>query len=178
MKVIGIAAWSGSGKTALLTRLIPILSGRGLRIATVKHAHHDFDTDKPGKDSYEHRAAGASEVLVSSARRWALVHELRGDTEPDLDTLLAKLSPADLVLVEGFKTAAVDKIEVYRPALGLPLLAANDPHVIAVASDGPVADLTVPRLDLDDASAIAEFIIGHCGFTAGREGVATPSAAP
>jgi molybdopterin-guanine dinucleotide biosynthesis protein B len=174
LRAIGIAGWSGSGKTTLLKRLIPILTGRSLRIATVKHAHHEFDPDIPGKDSYEHRAAGASQVLISSARRWALIHELNGAPEPGLDDLLGKLSPADLVLVEGFKKAPIDKIEVHRPALGLPLLAADDPHVVAVASDAPIDGLRIPRLTLDEPAAVADFILAHMGIETGRGGTAAP----
>ena len=176
MKGVGIAVCSGLGKTALITRLIAILAGRALRIATVKHAHRDFDSDKLGTDSCEQGAADAAEMLVSSARGWALVNELRGVPEPHLDTLLAKLAPADLALVEGFRAAIVDKIEARLPSLRLPLLPLNDPHVVAVASDAAVANLEVARLNLDDAAAIVDFIIGLCGLAAGREGMASPFA--
>ena len=125
MKVIGIAGWSGAGKTTLLTRVIPRLTARGLRVSTIKHAHHAFDIDQPGKDSHTHRAAGATEVLVSSANRFALMHELRGQPELALGALLEKLSPVDLVLVEGFKRETHPKLEVYRAAVGKPLLAAG-----------------------------------------------------
>src|SRR3546814_905780 len=136
MKVLGIAGWSGAGKTTLLSELIPLLVVSGLRVSTIKHAHHDFDIDQPGKDSYRHRHAGAHEVLVSSARRFALMHEHRGEPEPTLDELLAKLAPVDLVLVEGFKASAHPKIEVWRPSVGKPMRQPQDPHIIAVASDG------------------------------------------
>src|SRR6202162_3896727 len=126
MKVIGIAGWSGAGKTTLLTRVIPILAARGLSISTIKHAHHAFDIDQPGKDSHTHRLAGATEVLVGSANRWALVHELRGAAEPRLAPLLEKLSPVDLVLVEGYKRAPHPKLEVYRASIGKPLLHHDD----------------------------------------------------
>src|SRR3977135_1523956 len=127
MKVIGIAGWSGAGKTTLLTRVIPLLTARGLRVSTIKHAHHDFDVDQPGKDSHTHRLAGATEVLVGSDRRWALVDELRHDHEPTLGALLRKLSPVDLVLIEGYKAGSHPKLEVHRAAVGAPLLAPEDP---------------------------------------------------
>jgi molybdopterin-guanine dinucleotide biosynthesis protein B len=164
MKIFGLAGWSGSGKTTLLVRLIPELTRRGLTVSTLKHAHHEFDVDQPGKDSYEHRAAGATEVMISSARRFALMHELRGAPEPDVEELIARMTPVDLLLIEGFKTHAHDKLEIHRPALGKPLLAAGDPRVVAVASDAPIPGLAVPRLDLNDVAAIAEFIAAHCGF--------------
>ena len=158
MRVIGLAGWSGAGKTTLLRRLIPVLVGKGLRVSTVKHAHHGFDVDQPGKDSWEHRQAGAQEVLVASAHRWALMHELRGDAEPDLADLLARLSPVDLVLVEGFKRGGQPKLEVFRAANGKPMIHPDDPSVVAVASDGPVPDLTLPWMQLDDIPAIAEAV--------------------
>jgi molybdopterin-guanine dinucleotide biosynthesis protein B len=167
MKVLGIAGWSGSGKTTLVTRLIPELTARGLSVSTVKHAHHDFDIDQPGKDSFAHRAAGAREVVVGSATRWALMHELRGAAEPSLDTLLAKLDPVDLILVEGFKTEGHEKIEVVREGSRRPPLYPTTPSVVAVASDRPLPDAVCPVLDLDDVVAIADFITAHCGF-AGR----------
>lgn len=158
MKVIGIAGWSGAGKTTLLTRLIPRLTARGLRVSTIKHAHHTFDVDQPGKDSHTHRVAGATEVLVSSANRFALMHELRGAPELSLDALLEKLSPVDLVLVEGFKKQAHPKLEVYRAAVGKPLLHPDDPNIVAIASDGPVA-ARVPVVALDDVDAVAEILV-------------------
>lgn len=161
MKVIGIVGWSGAGKTTLVIKLLPELIRRGLSVSTVKHAHHAFEVDRPGKDSYAHRQAGAAEVLISSRNRWVLMHEHRGAPEAMLPELLERLSPVDLVLVEGFKSHPHDKIEVYRQALGQTLLAASDPHVVAVASDAPLAGLRLPRLDIDDAGAIAEFIIRH-----------------
>jgi molybdopterin-guanine dinucleotide biosynthesis protein B len=159
MRVIGIAGWSGAGKTTLLAKLIPRLVARGVRVSTVKHAHHGFDIDQPGKDSHTHRIAGASEVLVSSATRWALVHELRGSAEPSLAQLLAKLAPVDLVIVEGFKHGAHPKLEVYRAALGKPLLHPDDPHIVAVASDAPVAAARVPVVALDDIEAVADLML-------------------
>jgi molybdopterin-guanine dinucleotide biosynthesis protein B len=158
MKVIGIAGWSGAGKTTLLARVIPRLSARGLRVSTVKHAHHAFDIDQPGKDSHTHRTAGATEVLISSANRFALMHELRGTPELALGALLAKLSPVDLVLVEGFKREAHPKLEVHRPVVGKPLLAPDDPHIVAIASDGPV-NAHVPVVSLDDIDAIADILV-------------------
>jgi molybdopterin-guanine dinucleotide biosynthesis adapter protein len=158
MNVIGIAGWSGAGKTTLLTRLIPRLIARSLRVSTVKHAHHAFDVDTPGKDSHTHRAAGATEVLVSSANRFALMHELRGGPEWTLGALLDKLSPVDLVLVEGFKREAHPKLEVFRAALGKPLLHPEDDNIVAIASDGPVS-ARVPVVPLDDIEAIADLLI-------------------
>jgi molybdopterin-guanine dinucleotide biosynthesis adapter protein len=158
MRVIGLAGWSGSGKTTLITKVIPILAGRGLKIATVKHAHHDFDVDQPGKDSWLHRAAGASEVLVASNRRWALVHELRGDPEPPLAHILAKLSPVDLIIVEGFKQHAHPKLEVCRSAVGKPLLYPDDDCIVAIASDGPMPQARLPVLQLDDIEGIANVL--------------------
>ena len=159
MKLFGLAGWSGSGKTTLMKGLLPELIGRGVSVSTVKHAHHSFDVDQPGKDSYEHRRAGATEVLVASAQRWALMRELRDADEPGLDALIARMAPVDLLLVEGFKRHPHPKLEVHRPSNGKPLLAPDDPHIVAVASDTPLAGLAVPRLDLNDVPAIAEFIL-------------------
>ncbi len=161
MRVIGLAGWSGAGKTTLLRQLIPLLVGQGLRISTIKHAHHGFDVDQPGKDSWEHRQAGAQEVLVASASRWALLHELRGEAEPDLADLLMRLSPVDLVLIEGFKRGGQPKLEVFRTANGKPMLHPDDPSVVAVASDAPVPGLTLPWLQLDDIAGIAEAVQVH-----------------
>ncbi len=161
MKILGIAGWSGAGKTSLLVELLPALIARGLTVSTVKHAHHEFEVDKPGKDSHRHREAGASEVLISSARRLALIREHGAAGEPTLAELLARLSPVDLVLVEGFKHGDHEKLEVHRPALGHPLLAAEDGAVIAVATDAPIPGLSVPALPLDDVARIADFIVEH-----------------
>src|SRR5687768_5852951 len=128
MKPFGFAGWSGSGKTTLIERLIPLFNARGLKVSVVKHAHHSFDVDQPGKDSYRHRHAGATEVLLTSSRRWVLMHELRGASEPALPTLLARLSDCDLALVEGFKRAPIDKLEVWRAASREPLLFPEDPN--------------------------------------------------
>jgi molybdopterin-guanine dinucleotide biosynthesis protein B len=154
MKVIGLAGWSGAGKTTLLTRLIPYFREEGLRVSVVKHAHHSFDVDVPGKDSWVHRQSGAEEVLVSSATRWALVHELRGAAEPRLPELLAKLSPVDLVLVEGFKSEQHRKIEVHRLANGKAMLFPNDPAIVGIATDATV-ETALPVAHLDDIPAIA-----------------------
>jgi len=158
MRIIGLAGWSGSGKTTLVTRVIPVLAGRGLTVATVKHAHHEFDLDQPGKDSWLHRQAGAGEVAVVSSRRWALIHELRGEPEPPLAEILAKLSPADLVIVEGFKRHAHPKLEVYRAAVGKPLLYPEDDCVVAIAADAPMPQAPLPVLMLDDIEGIADVL--------------------
>ena len=146
------------------------LTGRGLRVSTVKHAHHAFDVDQPGKDSYEHRAAGAREVLVSSAARWALVHEHQGGAELSFEAVIAHLEPVDLVIVEGYKHHDHDKIEVHRPALGQPLLARGDPHVLAVVSDEPLEGLAVPVFARDDIPAIADFLIDRLALAAASPG--------
>jgi molybdopterin-guanine dinucleotide biosynthesis protein B len=159
MRIIGLAGWSGSGKTTLLSKVIPAIVARGLTVSTVKHAHHDFDVDQPGKDSHAHRMAGATEVLIGSGRRWALVHELRADDEPVLAGLLRKLSPVDLVLIEGYKREPHPKLEVHRAALGLPLLAERDAAIVAIASDVTLPSAKVPVIDLDDVSRIIEVLI-------------------
>jgi molybdopterin-guanine dinucleotide biosynthesis protein B len=166
MRVFGLAGWSGSGKTTLLTRLLPALVGLGVTVSTVKHAHHSFDIDQPGKDSYRHREAGAREVMIASARRWALIHEHRDDAEAPLAALVAKMSPVDLLLVEGFKRERHPKLEVYRQAVGKPLLCPEDPDIVAVASDVRLDDLRLPRLEIDDVVAIAAFILRHVGLGA------------
>lgn len=161
MRIFGLAGWSGSGKTTLVTRLVPELLRRGLTVSTLKHAHHAFDVDQPGKDSWRHREAGATEVMVSSANRWALMHEHRGAPEATLEELIRHMTPVDLLLVEGFKDQPHPKLEVHRPALGKPLLCRGNPHIVAVASDAPIAGLAVPLFALDDAAAIASFIVAH-----------------
>ena len=158
MKVIGIAGWSGAGKTTLLTRVIPRLTARGLRVSTLKHAHHAFEIDQPGKDSHAHRVAGATEVLISSVNRFALMHELRGEPEWTLHALLRKLSPVDLVLVEGFKRETHPKLEVFRAVVGKPMLHPDDPNIVAVASDGEIV-ARVPVVSLDDIEAIADILV-------------------
>jgi len=158
MRVIGLAGWSGSGKTTLVTRVIPVLVERGLRVATVKHAHHDFDTDQPGKDSWLHRRAGASEVAIISDRRWAIVHELGKEPEPQLMEVLAKLSPMDLVIVEGFKRHPHPKLEVYRASVGKPLLHPDDDCIVAIATDTALPQAQVPVVMLDDIETIANVL--------------------
>jgi molybdopterin-guanine dinucleotide biosynthesis protein B len=154
MKVIGLAGWSGAGKTTLLTRLIPYFIAKGLRVSVIKHAHHEFDVDVPGKDSWVHRQSGAAEVLVSSTRRWALMHELRGADEPKLPELLAKLARVDLVLIEGFKREPHRKIEVHRAANRKPALYPDDPAIVGIASDSSL-ETELPVAHLDDIPAVA-----------------------
>jgi molybdopterin-guanine dinucleotide biosynthesis protein B len=161
MRIIGLAGWSGAGKTTLLAQVIPRLVARGLAVSTVKHAHHSFDVDQPGKDSHTHRLAGATEVLVGSASRWALVHELRGQPEASLGALLGKLSPVDLVIVEGFKREAHPKLEVYRAAIGKPLLHPDDPHIVALASDQALPAVRIPVVMLDDIEGIVDIVLAH-----------------
>jgi molybdopterin-guanine dinucleotide biosynthesis protein B len=167
MKVIGIAGFSGSGKTTLIEKVVPLLVGEGLRVSLVKHAHHEFDVDQPGKDSYRHRHACCTEVLVSSSRRWALMHELRGAPEPGLQEQLRRLSPCDLVIVEGYKSEPIPKIEVHRRSAGAPLLFPDDAHVVAIATDEPL-DTRLPQIDLADAAGVARFIVEHLGFARAR----------
>ena len=159
MKVFGLAGWSGSGKTTLLVKLIPEFVERGLKVSTLKHAHHNFGIDKPGKDSFEHRQAGASEVMISASNRWALMHENKDDVESDLEQLLARMSPVDLLLVEGFKWHSHPKMEVYRSIVGKPLLQENDTGIVAVATDEELLNLTVPSFNIRDISLIADFIL-------------------
>jgi molybdopterin-guanine dinucleotide biosynthesis protein B len=166
MRAFGLAGWSGSGKTTLMGRLLPELTGRGLTVSTVKHAHHDFDVDQPGKDSWQHRQAGATEVLVASDRRWALMHELRGKPEPGLLDLIRHMSPVDLLLVEGFKRHPMPKLEICRPSLGKAPLWLEDPSVLAIATNEPLPAewrnrCALPVLDLDAVAAIADFILAH-----------------
>lgn len=160
MRIIGLAGWSGAGKTTLIAKLIPAIIARGLTVSTVKHAHHGFDVDQPGKDSFTHRAAGATEVLVASAVRFALLHELRGAPEPPFHELLAKMSPVDLVLVEGFKREPHPKIEIHRVANGKPLIYPQDPQVIAIAADAPLPNAALPWVSLDDIAAITDIVVG------------------
>jgi len=173
MHVFGLAGWSGSGKTMLLTRLLPALIARGLTVSTVKHAHHEFDVDQPGKDSWNHRQAGAREVMVASARRWALMHEHRDAREPTLEELLNHMSPVDLVLVEGFKTGNFPKLEVHRAALGKPLLYPEDDSIVALAcDDAEVPAATLPRLRLGDIDGICDLIVAHCRVEEAADGPA------
>lgn len=159
MRIIGLAGWSGSGKTTLITKLIPHLIGRGVTVSTLKHAHHGFDLDKPGKDSFMHRTAGATEVIISSAKRWAILHELREEAEWDLGGLVAKMSPVDLVLVEGFKRDAFPKLEIHRAENGKPLIHPEDPHIVAIAADTELPQAKVPVIDLNDIDAIADLLM-------------------
>ncbi len=160
MKIFGFAGYSGSGKTTLIEKLIPLLTARRIKVSLIKHAHHTFDVDTPGKDSYRHRHAGCTEVLVTSSRRWVLMHELRGAAEPDLNQQLMHLSPCDLVLVEGFKHEPIPKIEVYRALVGEPLLHPHDANIVAVASDAAL-DTVLPQLDIDQPPQIADFMLKH-----------------
>ena len=159
MRVIGLAGWSGAGKTTLLARAIPVLTKRGLRVSTVKHAHHGFDVDIPGKDSHTHRQAGASEVFVSSSARWAHIHELRGEAEPNLTDIFPRMTPVDLVIVEGFKRERHPKLEIYRAAIGKPLLHPDDDWIVALTSDGPVTEARVPLIPLDDIEKIVDVLL-------------------
>ncbi|WP_207539204.1 molybdopterin-guanine dinucleotide biosynthesis protein B [Sabulicella rubraurantiaca] len=161
MRLIGLAGWSGAGKTTLLKRVIPCLTGQGISVSTLKHAHHDFDLDQPGKDSHTHREAGAHQVLVASARRWALMTELRGAPEPPLAELLRRLDKVDLVIVEGFKRDTHPKIEVHRAANGKPWLHPDDPRILAVASDVVPPPGAPPHLHLDEVEAIADAMLRH-----------------
>ena len=158
LKTFGFAGWSGSGKTTLIEKLIPLFVKQGLRVSLIKHAHHSFDVDVPGKDSYRHRHAGATEVLVTSSRRWVLMHELRGGKEPTFDDQVKHLSPCDLLIVEGFKFAPIPKLEVWRAEMGEGLLHPNDPHIVAIATDTKL-ETGLPQLDLNDPGAIAAFIV-------------------
>lgn len=166
LRVFGFAGWSGSGKTTLIEQLIPRFIAHGLCVSLVKHAHHEFDLDQPGKDSFRHREAGCREVLVTSAVRWALQHELRGELELTLAQALQRLSPCDLALVEGFKGAAIPKLEVYRESVGKPLLHPRDPEIVAVATDGPL-ETALPVLSLGEPDAIATFILRCLGLPGG-----------
>jgi molybdopterin-guanine dinucleotide biosynthesis protein B len=165
LRIFGFAGWSGSGKTTLIEQVIPKLADRGLKVSLIKHAHHRFDIDRPGKDSYRHREAGCSEVLITSGTRWALMHELCGQPELSLEGALARLSPCDLALIEGYKAFPIPKIEIWRPEIGKPLLHPGDPHILAIAtgrSDAlPPASKSLPHFDLDDFDAIATFVVRH-----------------
>jgi molybdopterin-guanine dinucleotide biosynthesis protein B len=164
MKILGLGGWSGAGKTTLLSKLIPELVRRGITVSTMKHAHHGFDVDQPGKDSYVHRAAGATEVLIGSGKRWALMHELRDDAEPSALDLARHMTPVDLLLIEGFKREPHDKLEIHRAANGKPLLSADDATYVAILADGPVAGTQLPVIDLNDIGAIADFVVRHCAL--------------
>lgn len=164
-KVFGIAGWKNSGKTGLMVRLVSELTARGLKVSTIKHAHHDFDIDKVGADSYRHRQAGAHEVALVSGTRFAIMHELRGEPEPSFDEILARLAPCDLVLIEGYKREPVPKIEARRrEASKIEPLAPTDPHILAIAADHSVDDTDLPVFDLDDTGAIADFVLAKTGL--------------
>lgn len=165
MKAFGIAGYSGSGKTTLIEQVIPRLVRLGYRVSVIKHAHHDFDIDHPGKDSWRHREAGASEVLVTGGRRWALMHELRGAAEPTLLEQLARLSPCDIVIVEGFKKEPMPRLEVHRRGAGSPALWETDDNIVAIATDEPLAT-DIPQFALDDYDGIAHFVAAHVGLAA------------
>jgi molybdopterin-guanine dinucleotide biosynthesis adapter protein len=160
MKIFGFAGYSGSGKTTLIEQLIPLFVGKGVRVSLIKHAHHSFDVDQRGKDSYRHRHAGCTEIMVTSSRRWVLMHELRGEPEPSFEEQIKHVSPCDLLLVEGFKFAPIPKLEVWRAETGEAQLHPNDPHIVAVASDQKIG-AKVPVLDLNDVPAIGGFILRH-----------------
>ena len=163
MRLYGVTGWKNAGKTGLMERLVAEIAGRGFTVSTVKHAHHSFDVDHPGKDSHRHRVAGAREVLLASRNRFALMHEMRGEKEPTLEALLQKLAPVDLVLIEGYKRDRHPKIEAFRAETGNALIATDDPTIRAVASDVAL-DLDRPVFDLDDTRAIADFILAEVGL--------------
>lgn len=166
MKIFGFAGYSGSGKTTLIEKLIPLFVQRGLKVSLIKHAHHTFDVDQPGKDSFRHRHAGCTEVLVTSSRRWALMHELRGAPEPGLAEQIERLSPCDLLLVEGFKHEHIAKLEVYRAEVGEALIHPHDPNIVAIASDAKV-NTALPQLDLNAPETVTAFILKHLGLGQG-----------
>lgn len=163
MRIYGVVGYKNAGKTGLMERLVAEISGRGFSVSTIKHAHHAFDVDQPGKDSHRHRVAGAQQVLLASGARWALMTELRATQEPPLADLLAQLSPVDLVLIEGYKRDGHAKVEAFRAQTGNPLIAQDDPTVRAVACDAAV-DVSVPCFDLNDTVAVADFILGEVGL--------------
>ncbi len=167
MKIFGFAGYSGSGKTTLIEKLIPLFVQRGLKVSLIKHAHHTFDVDQPGKDSFRHRHAGCTEVLVTSSRRWALMHELRGAAEPTLKEQIERLSPCDLLLVEGFKHEPIPKLEVYRAEVGESMIHPHDKNIVAIASDAKV-DSPLPQLNLNAPETIAAFVLQHVGLEQGR----------
>jgi molybdopterin-guanine dinucleotide biosynthesis adapter protein len=167
--VFGFAGYSGVGKTTLIEQLLPRFVLHGLKVALIKHAHHNFDIDKPGKDSFRHREAGATEVLVTSDKRWVLMHELRDEPEPNLEEQLKLFSPHDLILVEGYKKAAIPKLELHRPSIGRPILHTEDPHIVAIATDAPLTT-HLPQLDINNPEQIAQFVIAHMGLSDRKPG--------
>ncbi len=172
MKIFGLAGWSGSGKTTLIVELIPEITARGVVVSTMKHTHHRFDIDRPGKDSFNHRQAGAQEVMIVSSTRWALMNELRDKPEPSINELLDRMSPVDLVLIEGFKSYPHPKIEVYRPSINKPMLCSEDPSVVAIATDEPLQGVSLPILDLNNATMIVNFILDYVELSEARRGTA------
>ena len=164
MRFFGLVGWSGSGKTTLMRQLVPELTGRGYKVSTMKHTHHNFDIDKPGKDSFMHREAGAHEVMITGSKRWAILHENRSAPEPDIDTLLKRLEKVDLVLIEGFKDHGHSKMEVHRPSVGKPLLAMDDDSIVAVTCDESLELDGQTLIHLNDVSGIADFIVEFCGL--------------
>lgn len=166
MKLFGVVGWKNSGKTTLVAGLVTELKARGFKVSTMKHAHHAFDLDQPGRDSYKHREAGAQEVLISSGKRWAVMHELQGEDEFTLDDLLAKMTPVDIVIIEGFKTAPHAKIECHRATTEMPLVSANNKTIVAVASDVALDAGELQVLDLNNVSAVADFVITQTGLSA------------
>lgn len=163
-RLFGIVGWKNAGKTTLVERIVGELTARGYRVSTVKHAHHEADVDEPGRDTYRHRAAGATETMLVTAKRWALMHECRDEPEPPLEEIVRHLSPVDLVVVEGFKAYPHQKLEIRAVAATAPLLAATDPNVLAIAADGPVPGTELPVFDRNDVSAIVDFIIATAGL--------------
>lgn len=164
MQVFGLAGWSGAGKTTLIVSILPLIAARGIRVSTMKHAHHYFDVDIPGKDSYRHREAGASEVLITSSGRWVLMHELRDEAEPPIRDLIERMTPVDLLLIEGFKTHAHPKLEVYRQAEAKPLMWRPGSDIVAVAADVALPEVSVPVLDINDHAGIVAFILAQTGL--------------
>jgi molybdopterin-guanine dinucleotide biosynthesis protein B len=158
VKVFGFAGYSGSGKTTLIENVIPVLVEQGVRVSLIKHAHHAFDVDQPGKDSYRHRKAGASEVMLTSAKRWILMHEIDGQPEPELPQQLRRMSPCDIVLIEGFKKQPIPKLEIHRKAHGVPFLFGDDPHIVGIATDERL-DTELPQFGLDDYAALSAFVL-------------------
>ncbi len=163
MKIFGFAGWSGSGKTTLIEELIPRFVKHGLSVSIIKHAHHSFDVDQPGKDSFRHRQAGCKEVVVVSEKRWAIMHELRDEPEPSLEEQIGRISPCDLLLVEGYKHYPLPKLEIWRKENAKPWLHPQDEHIVAIAADAPV-DTRLPRFDLNDRDRIGDFILSYIGF--------------
>ena len=176
MKIFGLAGWSGSGKTTLMSKLLPELISRGLTVSTMKHAHHTFDLDTPGKDSYIHRDSGATEVMIGSATRWALLHEVRDEAEPDFERLLSAMTPVDLLLIEGFKKHGHAKLEIYRAGSDHRFLYLEEPDIVAIASDAPLNDVPLPVVDLNDAAAVADFILEHTGLKTAKNTTAKEAA--